>query len=95
MLPAAKYAKSGDLNIAYVTAGEGPIDLVWVPSWISHCEYLFEEPSIAAAFERMSETARVLLFDRRGSGLSDPILGAPTLEEQMDHLLALMDAAGS
>ncbi len=94
MLPAARYAKSGDLEIAYVTAGNGPIDVVWVPSWISHCEHLWAEPSIAATFERITQFARLIMFDRRGSGLSGPILGAPTLEEQMDDVLAVMDAVG-
>jgi class 3 adenylate cyclase len=93
--PAARYAKSGDTNIAYVTHGDGPLDLIWVPTWISQCEHLFEEPSIAAAFDRIASFARVIVFDRRGSGLSDPMLGAPTLEEQMDDVLAVMAAAGS
>jgi class 3 adenylate cyclase len=92
----AQYAKSGNTNIAYVTHGDGPLDIVWVPTWISQCEYLFEEPSIAATFDRMASFARVLVFDRRGSGLSDPMSGAPpTLEEQMDDVLAVMEAAGS
>ena len=95
MAPAARYAKSGDTNIAYVTHGDGPLDLVWVPTWISQCEHLFEEPSIAAAFDRIASFARVIVFDRRGSGLSDPMMGAPTLEEQMDDVLAVMEAAGS
>ena len=93
-MPSARYAKSGDVNIAYVTVGDGPVNLVWVPTWISQCEYLFEEPSVAAAFERLGEFATVAVFDRRGSGLSDPMAGAPTLEEQMDDVLAVMDAVG-
>ncbi len=93
-VPEARYAKSGDVNIAYVTVGDGPVNLVWVPTWISQCEYLFEEPSVAAAFERLGEFARVTVFDRRGSGLSDPMAEAPTLEEQMDDVLAVMDANG-
>ncbi len=93
-MPAARYAKSGDVNIAYVTVGDGPVSLVWVPSWISQCEYLFEEPSVASAFERLGEFATVAIFDRRGAGLSDPMAGAPTLEEQMDDVLAVMDAVG-
>lgn len=82
------------MNIAYVTVGEGPVDLVWVPTWISQCEYLFEEPGLATAFERLAEFARIIVFDRRGSGLSDPMAGAPTLEEQADDVLAVMDAVG-
>jgi len=92
--PRASYAKSGDTHIAYVTVGDGPVDLIWVPTWISQCEYLLEEPSIAAAFDRIGEFARVTVFDRRGAGLSDPMIGAPTLEEQMDDVLAVMDAVG-
>jgi len=95
LAPAARYTRSGDLNIAYVTLGEGPLDLVWVPPWISQVEHLFEEPSLAAAFERLAGFARLIMFDRRGSGLSDPMVGAPTLEEQMDDVLAVMEAAGS
>src|SRR3954463_3665693 len=95
MAPAARYAKSADTNIAYVTHGDGPLDLIWVPTWISQCEHLFEEPSIAAAFDRIGSFARGIGFDRRGSGLSDPMMGAPTLEEQMDDVLAVMEAAGS
>jgi class 3 adenylate cyclase/esterase/lipase len=95
MLPTARYAKSGDTNIAYVTHGDGPLDIVWVPTWISQCEHLFAEPTIAAEFDRLASFSRVIVFDRRGSGLSDPMLGAPTLEEQMDDVLAVMEAAGS
>jgi class 3 adenylate cyclase len=78
-----------------VTYGDGPLDIVWVPTWISQCEYLFAEPTIRAAFDRLASFARVLVFDRRGSGLSDPMSGAPTLEDQMDDVLAVMDAVGS
>jgi len=75
--------------------GDGPLDIVWVPTWISQCEHLFAEPTIAAEFDRLASFSRVIVFDRRGSGLSDPILGAPTLEEQMDDVLAVMKATGS
>jgi len=91
----ARYAKSGDLHIAYVVEGEGPIDLVWIPPWISQVEYLWSEPSLERVMARLTQFARVITFDRRGSGLSDPFFGAPTLEEQMDDVLAVMDAAGS
>src|SRR3954447_9259561 len=95
MAPAAQYAKSGDISIAYVVYGDGPLDIVWVPTWISQCEYLFAEPTIRAAFDRIAQFARVIVFDRRGSGLSDQRRGAPTLEEQMDNVLGVMEAAGS
>ena len=95
MPPKTKYAKSGDLHIAYQVVGDAPIDLVYVPTSISQVEHLWEEPRIARFFERLSSFVRLILFDRRGSGLSDPVTGAPTLEEQMDDVLAVMDAAGS
>ena len=95
MAPVARYAKSGDLHIAYAVDGDGPIDLVWVPPWISQVEYLWAEPSLERVMERLTQFARVITFDRRGSGLSDPLFGAPTLEDQMDDVLAVMDAAGS
>src|SRR3982750_3429849 len=95
MAPVARYTQSGDYNIAYLVAGEGPLDLVWVPTWISQCEYLWEEPSLAAAFNRITQFCRLIMFDRRGSGLSDPMVRVPTLEEQMDDVPAVMDAAGS
>jgi class 3 adenylate cyclase len=93
----ARYAKSGDLSIAYIIEGDerSGIDLVWVPPWISQVEYLWSEPTLARAMERLTRFARVIAFDRRGSGLSDPIFGAPTLEEQMDDVRAVLDAAGS
>jgi class 3 adenylate cyclase len=90
-----QYAKSGDLHIAYQVVGDGPIDLVYVPTWISQVEHLWEEPSIARYFGRLASFCRLILFDRRGAGLSDPITSAATLEDQMDDVLAVMDAAGS
>ena len=91
----ARYAKSGDLHIAYAVEGDAPIDLVWIPPWISQVEYLWAEPSLERVMARLTQFARVITFDRRGSGLSDPFFGAPTLEDQMDDVLAVMDAAGS
>ncbi len=91
----ARYAKSGDLHIAYAVEGDGPMDLVWVPPWISQVEYLWSEPSLQRVMARLTQFARLITFDRRGSGLSDPFFGAPTLEDQMDDVLAVMDAAGS
>ena len=91
----ARYAKAGDVHIAYVTEGEADMDLLWVATWISQCEHLLTEPSLARIGARIGRFARMITFDRRGAGLSDPMLGAPTLEEQMDDILAVMDAAGS
>jgi class 3 adenylate cyclase len=90
-----RYARSGDLYIAYQVAGDGATDIVYVPTWISQLEVLGEEPGIHDFMTRMTSFARLISFDRRGSGLSDPMVGAPTLEEQMDDVLAVMDAAGS
>ena len=95
MAPETRYARSGDVHIAYQVVGDGPLDLVYVPTWISQVEHYWEEPRIARYFERLASFSRLIMFDRRGSGLSDPVLDAPTLEEQMDDVVAVMDAAGS
>src|ERR1700761_4178432 len=95
MAPRTQYARSGDLHIAYQVIGDGPIDLVYVPSWMSQVEHYWEEPSIRRYFERLASFSRLIMFDRRGSGLSDPVPAAPTLEEQMDDVVAVLDAAGS
>src|SRR5947209_10192601 len=95
MAPATCYARSGDLHIAYQVVGEGPIDLVYVPSWISQIEHYWDEPMVARYFGRLASFSRLILFDRRGSGLSDPTAHAPTLEEQMDDVVSVMNAAGS
>jgi class 3 adenylate cyclase len=93
--PIARYARSGDVNIAYLVQGEADLDFVWIPPWISQVEYLWAEESLGRVMDRLTTFSRVITFDRRGSGLSDPLSGAPTLEEQMDDVLAVMDAAGS
>jgi class 3 adenylate cyclase len=95
MAPETRYARSGELHIAYQVVGDGPIDLVYVPSWISQVEHYWEEPIVARYFHRLATFSRLIMFDRRGSGLSDPVSRAPTLEEQMDDVVAVMDAAGS
>jgi class 3 adenylate cyclase len=95
MAPETLYTRSGDLHIAYQVIGEGPIDLVYVPSWISQVEHYWDEPIVAGYFNRLASFSRLIMFDRRGSGLSDPVPNAPTLEEQMDDVVAVMDAAGS
>jgi class 3 adenylate cyclase len=93
--PETRYARSGDLHIAYQVVGSGPLDLLYVPAWISQVEHYWEEPAIARYFNRLASFSRLILFDRRGSGLSDPVQRAPTLEEQIDDVVAVMDAAGS
>jgi class 3 adenylate cyclase/alpha-beta hydrolase superfamily lysophospholipase len=95
MPPETRYARSGDVHIAYQVVGDGPIDLVWVPGWISNIDLYWEEPTVASYFERLASFSRLILFDRRGTGVSDPVARAPTLEEQMDDVVAVMNAAGS
>ncbi len=90
-----RYAKSGDVSIAYQVVGDGPIDVVLVPGFISHVELIWEVPTAVHMIERITTFARLILFDKRGSGLSDPVVGAPTLEERMDDVRAVMAAAGS
>ncbi len=93
--PQTRYAQSGRHHIAYQVVGDGPIDLLYVPTWISQVELLWEEPHLNRFFSRLASFTRLILFDRRGSGLSDPMVGVPTLEEQMDDVNAVLDAAES
>jgi pimeloyl-ACP methyl ester carboxylesterase len=97
MVPETKYAKSGNVHIAYQVTGQGPIDLVFVHGWISHIEHLWEEPSVARFLGRLASFSRLILLDKRGTGLSDPVPldELPTLDERMDDVRAVMDAAGS
>ncbi|MGZ5474339.1 MAG: alpha/beta fold hydrolase [Thermoanaerobaculia bacterium] len=92
-----RYARSGNVNIAYQVIGDGPIDLVFVMGWVSHLEMFWEEPSFARFLRRLASFSRLILFDKRGTGLSDavPISQLPTLEERMDDVRAVMHAAGS
>ena len=94
-LPVTRYALSGDVSIAYQVMGDGPIDLVMVPGLVSHVEFLHEAPGYTAFLRRLSAFARVIVFDKRGQGLSDRISGAPSLKERMDDVRAVMDAVGS
>ena len=93
--PETKYAKSGDVHIAYQVFGGGDLDVVVVPGFTSHVELLWEHEPAARSLEGLASFARVITFDRRGSGLSDPVPDAPTLETRMDDVRAVMDAAGS
>jgi pimeloyl-ACP methyl ester carboxylesterase len=90
-----KYAKSGELSIAYQVTGDGPLDLVIVPGIVSHVEFFHELPGYTAFLERLGRFARVITFDKRGSGLSDRPEQVGTLEERIDDMRAVMDAAGS
>jgi pimeloyl-ACP methyl ester carboxylesterase/plasmid stabilization system protein ParE len=92
-VPDIHYAKSGGLNIAYSVIGEGP-DLVVAPGFISHLDIMWEEPSVVHFYSRLASFRRVVTFDKRGTGLSDPVTHAPTMEESVEDLAAIMDAAG-
>jgi pimeloyl-ACP methyl ester carboxylesterase len=91
------YARSGDVNIAYQVVGGGPIDLVFVMGWVSHLEYFWNEPSFSRFLQRLASRSRLILFDKRGTGLSDPVPTnrLPTLEQRLDDVRAVMRAAGS
>ena len=96
-MPAVRYARSGDVNIAYQVLGDGPLDLVFVMGWISHLEWFWREPSFARFLRQLATFARVILFDKRGTGLSDRVATdrLPTLEQRMDDVRAVLDEVGS
>jgi class 3 adenylate cyclase len=95
--PQTRYARSGGVSIAYQVIGDGPFDLVFVPGWVSHVEHVWELPSAARFLRRLASFSRLIMFDKRGTGLSDPgaMNDVPTLEERLDDTRAVMDAAGS
>jgi class 3 adenylate cyclase len=95
MVPTTRYARSGDATIAYQVAGDGPLDLLFLPGWISQVEQLWDAPSVRRFLERLAVFSRLILFDRRGSGLSDSIGESYTLEQEARDVLAVLDAAGS
>jgi hypothetical protein len=94
-LPETRYARSGDVNIAYQVVGEGPFDLVFVPGYVTHLELSWKLPTFAPALIEFASYARLIRLDKRGTGMSDPVRGAPTLETRMDDVRAVMDAVGS
>ena len=94
-MPATRYARSGDVNIAYQVVGDAPRDLVVVPGWISNIDVFWEEPHVARFLERLASFSRLILFDKRGTGLSDRVTDMPNLETRMDDVRAVMDAASS
>jgi class 3 adenylate cyclase len=94
-LPETHYAKSGDVRIAYQVVGNGPIDLLYAPSFITHIEFAWERPEIARFYEALGSFARLILYDKRGTGLSDPFVGQPTLGQRVDDVAAVLDAVGS
>jgi class 3 adenylate cyclase len=97
MVARTEYARSGNLHIAYQVLGRGPLDLVYVPGWVSHGELAWEEPTLARFFHRLASFSRLILFDKRGTGLSDrvPNEAPATLDERMDDVRAVLEAVGS
>lgn len=91
--PETKYTQSGNVTIAYQTIGNGPFDIVLVPGFVSHLEQGWEEPGYARFLQRLATFSRLIIFDKRGTGLSDRIVGVPTLEQRMDDVRAVMDSA--
>jgi pimeloyl-ACP methyl ester carboxylesterase len=96
-IPQTRYARSGDCHIAYQVVGKGPLDVVFVPGFVSHVEHAWDEPRLAHFYRRLASFARLILFDKRGTGMSDPVpvQQLPTLEQRMDDVRAVMDAVGS
>ncbi len=95
--PRVRYARSGSVNIAYQVVGAGPVDIVFVMGWVSHLEYFWSEPSFARFLGRLASVGRLIVFDKRGTGLSDPVPVSelPSLEQRLDDVRAVMEAAGS
>ncbi len=95
MKPKTRYAKSGDCNIAYQVVGKGPIDVVYIPGWVSNIDMMWTEPRLATFLTGLAKFSRLILFDKRGTGLSDRMFHLSSLEERMDDIRAVMDAVGS
>ncbi|MEQ8473047.1 MAG: alpha/beta fold hydrolase [Marinoscillum sp.] len=95
MKPATQYTKSGRINIAYQVFGSGSIDLVYIPGWVSNIDWMWACPELVDFLRELGKIARVILFDKRGTGLSDRVVELSTLEERMDDIRAVMDAVGS
>jgi class 3 adenylate cyclase len=95
--PKTLYAKSGDVSIAYQVVGDGPFDLIWVPGWISNVEESWDVPQYARFLDRLASFSRLIVFDKRGTGLSDRVSNdrLPTLEQRMDDVRAVLEATGS
>ncbi len=94
MPPETRYARSGGVNIAYTVIGDAPLDLVFVSGWVSHLELAWEHPDLARFYRRLASFSRLIVFDKRGTGLSDRVSELPTLEQRMDDVRAVMDAVG-
>jgi pimeloyl-ACP methyl ester carboxylesterase len=95
-MPETRFTRAGDVDIAYqVTGAAGGLDVVFVPGWVSHLEVMWELPEFARFLDRLAAMGRLILFDKRGTGLSDRVAGTPPLEQRTEDIAAVMDAAGS
>jgi class 3 adenylate cyclase len=95
MHPETRYARNGDIHLAYQVFGEGDIDILWMPGWVWQIEHIWEEPRARRMFDRLAQIGRVIIFDRRGFGLSERVPDVPTLEEQIDDALTVLDTVGA
>ncbi len=95
MIPTIEYTKSGDISIAYQVFGSGSIDLVYIPGWVSNIDWMWACPELVDFFQELGKIVRIILFDKRGTGLSDRIVELSTLEERMEDIKAVMDATNS
>ncbi len=95
MPPQTRYARSGPVSIAYQVVGGGELDLVLVPGFVSHVEVAWEEPKLARFLTRLGSFSRLIVFDKRGTGMSDPVASPPSMDERMDDIRAVLDAVGS
>ena len=93
--PETRYAKAGDVSIAFQVSGSGPFDLIFVPGFVSNLDVQWETPGYLDLFARFGRFSRLIRFDKRGTGLSDRVSGIPNLDERMDDVRAVMDAVGS
>ena len=95
-MPETRFTRVDDLDIAYQVVGPAAdLDVVFVPGWVSHLEVMWELPEFARFLDRLAAMGRLIMFDKRGTGLSDRVAGMPTLEQRADDIAAVMDAAGS
>jgi pimeloyl-ACP methyl ester carboxylesterase len=92
-VPPTRYAKSGGVSVAYQVVGEGPLELVLAPGGLSHLDLGWADPGYSRFLRRLASFSRLILFDKRGMGMSDPVVVPPTLEERMDDIRVVMDAA--
>src|SRR3954469_9197354 len=93
--PSTRDARSGSVSIAYQVVGEGEVDLVLVPGFVSHVEVAWEQPRLARFLTRLAAFSRLIVYDKRGTGMSDPVPDPPSMDERMLDIGAVMDAVGS